>query len=121
MRAVGPVVGGAATVLAALRRVVGRAAVVVPAQTADNSTSSPAFQAATRGLTPAEVARHIARIEGFDRATTPSVGMGVFAETVRRDPAAIRSAHPQSVTTSSRSRSPASRSMVATKLGPCAP
>ncbi|MFC3502219.1 aminoglycoside N(3)-acetyltransferase [Micromonospora krabiensis] len=95
MRAVGHVDGGAATVLAALRRVIGRAAVVVPAQTPNNSTSSPAYRLATRGMTPAEVARHIARIEGFDPATTPSFGMGAFAEHVRREPAAVRSTHPQ--------------------------
>ncbi|WP_309246004.1 aminoglycoside N(3)-acetyltransferase [Verrucosispora sioxanthis] len=95
MRAVGPVDGGAATLLAALRRVVGRAAVVVPAQTAHNSTSSPAFRAATSGLSPAGVARHIDRIEAFDPADTPSRGMGVLAEQVRRSPSAVRSGHPQ--------------------------
>ncbi|MEV2240653.1 AAC(3) family N-acetyltransferase [Micromonospora sp. NPDC049891] len=95
MRAVGPVDGGAATLLAALRRVVGRAAVVVPAQTAYNSTSSPEFRTATSGLTSAEVARHIDRIEAFDPASTPSRGMGVLAEQVRQSPAAVRSRHPQ--------------------------
>ncbi|GAB3838311.1 hypothetical protein GCM10029963_04260 [Micromonospora andamanensis] len=95
MRAVGPVDGGAAALLAALRRVVGRAAVVVPAQTAYNSTSSPEFRAATTGLTPTEVARHIDRIEAFDPAITPSRGMGVLAEQVRQSPAAVRSRHPQ--------------------------
>ncbi|MEV4808756.1 aminoglycoside N(3)-acetyltransferase [Micromonospora avicenniae] len=95
MRAVGPVDGGVAAVLAALRRVIGRAAVVVSAQTPNNSTSSPAFRAATRGMTPAEVAGHIARIEGFDPATTPSFGVGVFAEHVRQEPEAVRSTHPQ--------------------------
>jgi aminoglycoside 3-N-acetyltransferase len=96
MRQVGPVDGGAATLLSALRTVVGRrAAVVVPAQTPDNSTTSPVFRAATAGLAPAEIARYVAGLSGFDRATTPSHGMGVFAEHVRRHPAAVRSAHPQ--------------------------
>ncbi|GIJ24124.1 aminoglycoside N(3)-acetyltransferase [Micromonospora lutea] len=95
MRAVGPVDGGAAELLAALRRVVGRAAVVVPAQTAYNSTSSPQFRAATRGLTAAEVARHLDRIEAFDAARTPSHGMGVLAEQVRLSPESARSRHPQ--------------------------
>ncbi|GIJ79837.1 aminoglycoside 3-N-acetyltransferase [Micromonospora phaseoli] len=95
MRAVGPVDGGVSALLCAVRQVVGRAAVVVPTQTAYNSTSSPQFQAATDGLTAAEVARHVDRIEAFDPASTPSSGMGVLAERVRRDPAAVRSGHPQ--------------------------
>jgi aminoglycoside 3-N-acetyltransferase len=96
MRQVGPVDGGVATVLAALRQVIGvDAAIVVPAQTPNNSTTSRAFQAATRRLAPAEVTRYIARMQGFDPATTPSFGMGVLAEHVRRDSASVRSAHPQ--------------------------
>lgn len=96
MRSVGPVDGGVDTVLAALRRVVGPGtSIVVPAQTPDNSTTSPVFRAATEGLAPGEVRRYIARIEGFDPRTTPSFGMGALAERVRRDPAAVRSVHPQ--------------------------
>lgn len=96
MRRVGPVDGGAATMLSALRRALGPgASIVVPAQTPDNSTTSPAFRVATAGLAPAEVDRYVAARAGFDPATTPSHGMGVLAELVRQDPAAVRSTHPQ--------------------------
>jgi aminoglycoside 3-N-acetyltransferase len=96
LRRIGPVDGGADTVLAALRRVLGPGtSIVVPAQTPDNSTTSPVFRAATSGLRPEEVRRYIAGIEGFDPGTTPSFGMGALAERVRLDPAAVRSVHPQ--------------------------
>ncbi|MEG3636355.1 aminoglycoside N(3)-acetyltransferase [Micromonospora palythoicola] len=95
MRRMGPVAGGPATLLAALRRVAGPAAtVVVPAQTAGNSPTSPAFRAATEGLDAAGRAAYEARLPGFDPATTPSEGMGIFAEYLRRQPGAARSGHP---------------------------
>jgi aminoglycoside 3-N-acetyltransferase len=95
MRRIGPVAGGAAGLLRALQAVIGPdACVVVPAHTADNSTTSPSFAAATAGRSPAEVARYTATMPGFDPASTPSFGMGAFAEHVRRSDA-IRSAHPQ--------------------------
>lgn len=51
MRQVGHVVGGTATVLSALRRVIGPLSMlVVPAQTQGNSLTSKAFQPATAGL-----------------------------------------------------------------------
>ncbi|MGX7674968.1 aminoglycoside N(3)-acetyltransferase [Plantactinospora sp. DSM 117369] len=95
MRRIGPVPGGPATLLAALRRVAGpEATVVVPAQTAGNSTTGPAFRAATERLDAAGRAGYEARMPGFDPATTPSGGMGVFAEHLRRQPGAARSGHP---------------------------
>jgi aminoglycoside 3-N-acetyltransferase len=97
MRRLGPVAGGAATLLAALRDVATPdATIVVPAQTAGNSLTSRAFRAATAGLDPDERARYVAAMPGFDPATTPSDGMGAFAEHVRTCPHAWRSAHPQS-------------------------
>ena len=96
MRKVGPVVGGAAAVVEAVREVIGAGAtVVVPAQTAHNSTTSPSFREATRGLDPAGVSRYIATMQPFQIDRTPSRGMGVLAEVVRRHPRARRSAHPQ--------------------------
>lgn len=96
LRRLGPVAGGAATVLAAIRDVVGPAAtLVVPAQTTWNSLTSRAFRTATAGLDDDARARYIANLPGFDRASTPSAGMGAFAEHVRTRPGACRSAHPQ--------------------------
>jgi aminoglycoside 3-N-acetyltransferase len=96
LRSLGPVVGGPATVVGAIRDVVGiDATIVVPAQTPNNSTTSPAFLAATQGMTPAEVADFEASMPGFVPETTPSFGMGALAEYIRRLPEATRSTHPQ--------------------------
>jgi len=97
LRQVGPTLGGAAALLAALRDVAGLAAtIVVPTQTAGNSLTSRSFRAATAGLGPQERARYVEAMPGFDPASTPSAGMGAFAEHVRTRPDARRSAHPQS-------------------------
>lgn len=97
MRRVGHVAGGTATVLSALRRAIGPdSTLVVPAQTQGNSLTSRAFQSATAGLSDTELAEYIASMPGFDPLTSPSVGMGILAETVRKTPGAARSAHPQS-------------------------
>jgi aminoglycoside 3-N-acetyltransferase len=97
MRRVGPVDGGAATLLAAIRDVAGLAAtIVVPAQTAWTSPTSAAFRAATAGLDQDGYARYVATLPRFDQASTPSAGMGAFAEHLRTRPGARRSAHPQS-------------------------
>jgi aminoglycoside 3-N-acetyltransferase len=96
MRRIGPVDGGAATLLAAIQEVASLAAtIVVPAQTAWTSPTSPAFRAATAGLDQDGVARYRAALPSFNPASTPSVGMGAFAEYVRTRPGARRSAHPQ--------------------------
>jgi aminoglycoside 3-N-acetyltransferase len=97
MRQIGHIVGGPATLLDALFEVIGPyATVVVPTQTANNSNSSPVFRAATRGMSPAQLAAYVERMAGFDVAGTPSFGMGAFAEYVRQLPDAVRSSHPQS-------------------------
>jgi aminoglycoside 3-N-acetyltransferase len=96
LRRIGRLDGGPGTLLAALRRVIGTdGTVVVPAQTPDNSTTSPAFRWAVQGFDTAERAAYVARMPGFDRASTPSFGVGTFAEHVRTAPEAVRSAHPQ--------------------------
>jgi aminoglycoside 3-N-acetyltransferase len=96
LRQVGPVAGGAVTVLAALQHAIGPGgSVVVPTHTSNNSTTSPAFVAATAGLDSFAVARYVGGLDGFDVASTPSFGMGAFAEHVRRQPGARRSTHPQ--------------------------
>ena len=96
LRKIGPVDGGAETILEAIRIVAGDdATIVVPTQTAENSRSSPAFLAATTGLSDAEFVRYLAAMPGFDPAMTPSTRMGAFAEYVRTSPGAVRSSHPQ--------------------------
>ena len=96
LRKVGPVDGGPATLLAALRAVAGpEATLVVPTETAQNSLTSRKFLAATTGFDADQLAAYVAAMPGFDPATTPSDGMGAFAEHVRTRPAARRSNHPQ--------------------------
>jgi aminoglycoside 3-N-acetyltransferase len=93
---IGWVDGGAATLLSAILEVVGPAAtLVVPTETTWNSLTSNAFRAATAGLDDGARARYVATMPGFDPVSTPSAGMGAFAEHVRTRPAARRSGHPQ--------------------------
>lgn len=97
LRQVGPIDGGAATLLDAIRDIGGPAAtLVVPAQTAWNSLTSEMFRTATADLDPEGYARYVAAMPAFDPASTPSARMGAFAEYVRTRPGARRSAHPQS-------------------------
>jgi len=97
LRRIGPIAGGAATLLAAIMDVAGpMATLVVPTGTTWNSFTSRAFFNETAGRNAEELARYIATMPGFDPATTPSAGVGVFAEHVRTFPGAHRSAHPQS-------------------------
>jgi aminoglycoside 3-N-acetyltransferase len=96
LHSIGPVAGGAEAVLAALREVAGPGAtIVVPTFTTGNSGSSIAFRAATEGLSQAGLERYLADMPGFDPVTTPSGGMGAFAEFVRACPGSLRSSHPQ--------------------------
>ncbi|BBH67681.1 AAC(3) family N-acetyltransferase [Actinoplanes sp. OR16] len=96
MRRIGWIDGGPATLLAALRDVCGPAAtIVVPSQTPDNSLTSPVHRDATAGMSDAARAAYVAAMPGFDPRTTPSYGVGVFAEHVRSHPDALRSRHPQ--------------------------
>lgn len=96
LRRVGPVEGGAVTVLDALRAVVGpTGAVVVPTFTQANSDTSTEHRNRTKDMTPAEYTAFLASMPAFDRDRTPSTGMGMLSETVRVNAAAIRSDHPQ--------------------------
>jgi len=95
LRQVGRIDGGAATLLDAILEVAGPVTLVVPTQTTMNSLTSATFRTATAGLDQEERARFIAAMPGFDPATTPSAGMGAFAEYVRTLPSASRSQHPQ--------------------------
>ncbi|HEX3955519.1 MAG TPA: AAC(3) family N-acetyltransferase [Trebonia sp.] len=96
LRQVGRVDGGAQTLLTAITEVAGpEATLVVPTQTTLNSLTSGAFLAATAGLNAQERTRYIAAMPGFDPVSTPSTGMGAFAEHLRTRPSALRSSHPQ--------------------------
>jgi aminoglycoside 3-N-acetyltransferase len=96
LRRVGPVQGGPVTLLEAIADVLGEGGtIVVPSQTPGNSLTSRAFRTATQGLSESERDRYRAAMPGFDPRSTPSQGMGAFAEAVRLHPAARRSAHPQ--------------------------
>jgi aminoglycoside 3-N-acetyltransferase len=93
---IGPVEGGAATLLAALRDVAGPwVTVVVPTQTAQNSLTSRDFRAAVAGLDADQRARYVAGMPGFEPTRTPSYRMGFLAEYLRTRPSAVRSRHPQ--------------------------
>jgi aminoglycoside 3-N-acetyltransferase len=97
LRVMGLVAGGAATVVEAVRDVLGPAGtLVVPTTTAENSDTSRAYLASVAGLTPAQVKAHRDGMPPFDRAATPATLAGRIAEEVRTTSGAIRSAHPQS-------------------------
>jgi aminoglycoside 3-N-acetyltransferase len=96
LRSLGWVVGGAPTVVAALRDAVGPAGhVVVPTGTEANSKSSRAHQAHIETLTPDQVDQFHLEMPAFNRLSTPS-GMGAISEALRTTEGAVRSAHPQS-------------------------
>jgi aminoglycoside 3-N-acetyltransferase len=96
MRQIGFVEGGAGTLFSAIRQLIGPSGtVVVPTQTANNSTTSRYHLAVVRGMSEWQRRRFIARIPGFHRETSPSYRMGLFAEYIRCHPEAVRSDHPQ--------------------------
>jgi aminoglycoside 3-N-acetyltransferase len=96
LRAIGWVEGGPATLLQAIQDVAGPAAtIVVSTQTPWTSPTSRAFRAATAGLDQNGIDDHAAALPVFDRESTPSYGVGKFAEYVRTHAEAMRSGHPQ--------------------------
>ncbi|GAA2534294.1 aminoglycoside N(3)-acetyltransferase [Winogradskya humida] len=81
--------------LAGLREVAGPGAtIMVPAQTAHNSITSPAYRRAVAGMDEREIRGYEAAMPGFSPGM-PSSGCGGFAEYVRQLPGAVRSGHPQ--------------------------
>jgi aminoglycoside 3-N-acetyltransferase len=96
MRALGPIEGGASTLAAALRDVLGaRGTLVAPAHTANNSDTSRTHLAAIAGMTAKQVNEFRLAMPPFDPISTPSAGMGQLAELIRTTPGAVRSLHPQ--------------------------
>ena len=87
----GYVVGGAEAMLRALLDAAGPGGTIMaPAQTWLNLDPSRGVH----GVPPEEWPTLRAHLPGFDPATTPSVGMGALAESVRTWPGAARSHHP---------------------------
>ncbi|GAA4889889.1 aminoglycoside N(3)-acetyltransferase [Streptomyces coeruleoprunus] len=96
LRALGPVAGGGAAVLRALRGALGpQGTLVVPTFTAHNSDTSTAYRERVRGLDAAGAAAYRAAMEPFDPGSMASSGVGILPELVRAAPGALRSAHPQ--------------------------
>lgn len=97
VKAIGPVDGGSAAIVAALRAALGPAGTLVAyTATPENSDTSPLDRAATAGLPPAELRGYRATMPAFDRASTPaSRTMGRLAEEIRTTEHAVRSDHPQ--------------------------
>jgi aminoglycoside 3-N-acetyltransferase len=89
-------VHGAACLHEALMEVLGATGtVVVPTQTAWNSTTSPVHVQATAGMSAEDKRTYLASLEAFDPDKTPSYGMGAYAEYVRLLDSSVRSTHPQ--------------------------
>jgi aminoglycoside 3-N-acetyltransferase len=97
LRRVGPVVDGAAAVLAALRAALGEEGTLVAyTATPENSLSSPVHRRVTAGLSVAALADFHDAMPPFDPAGTPcSPSMGRLSEQLRQAPGALRSTHPQ--------------------------
>src|SRR5450432_225217 len=97
MRRMGHIQGGAATVVAAIRDVIGSdGTMVVPTETANNSDGSRDHLAGISGMSADQIRQYRAVMPPFDPIFTPSFGMGRVAEQVRTMPGAVRSTHPQS-------------------------
>lgn len=96
LRHVAPRPATASTVIQALLDVLGPAGtLVVPTQTAWNSTTSRVHREAVAALSEQEKLEYRMALPRFDPLTTPSSGMGALAEGVRTLSGACRSAHPQ--------------------------
>jgi FxsC-like protein len=96
LSSIGEVEGGAATVVAAIREVLGpEGTLVSPATTEENSDTSRAYLARVKGMTREQARAFRAAMAPFDAATTPA-NCGRIAEEIRTTPGAFRSAHPQS-------------------------
>ena len=97
LRSVGPVAGGSAGLLAALRAALGEGGTLLAyTATPENSETSRLYREATAGLDAGALAAHRAAMPAFDPRGTPcSPTMGRLSEELRTTPGALRSAHPQ--------------------------
>lgn len=95
MRRLGPLAGGAATLLQILQSVLGPGTtIIVPTFTTRNSTTTRRFRRLIFGMTPKQATAEEAKIDGFDPANTPAQDVGAFAEFLRSRPGTVRSNHP---------------------------
>lgn len=97
LRRVGPIDGGAATLLRVLREAVGpEGTLVAYTATPENSLTSRLYQRATAGLDASALHAYQSAMPAFDRDATPcSPTMGRLSEELRRTEGALRSSHPQ--------------------------
>ncbi|MCX5211259.1 AAC(3) family N-acetyltransferase [Kitasatospora sp. NBC_00240] len=99
LRSLGPVEGGAATVVDALLDALGGpelGTLVAYTATPENSSTSRLAATLTAGWSAERIAEWRAKMPPFDPATTrSSPTMGRLSEEVRRRPEALRSNHPQ--------------------------
>ncbi len=95
LRSLGPVDGGGAAVVRALRAAIGPSGTLVaPTFTAANSLTSRVHRRRVRGMTPADAAAYLAAMRPFDPRTSPAADTGRIAELLRTAPGALRSTHP---------------------------
>lgn len=94
LRSIGHSIGGAQTVVSALRDRLGHGTLAVPTGTSANSDTSLHYRVAVAGMTAQEVAGYRETMLPYDSETTPSYEMGRIAEHVRLLSEAMRSAHP---------------------------
>ena len=94
MRSIGPVEGGAQTLLSALRRVLGESGTLMAPTYTPQFTDPAESEGAPDSLDEIEKLRDA--IPVFDARATPAarIAVGVFPEVVRRQPDAFRSDHP---------------------------
>lgn len=96
LSSIGWVDGGASTVVAALRQVVGASGnVVMLTATQENSLTSRAHRAKIAELAPEVVEKYLQIMPPFDARRTPC-DTGAVAEALRTACGAVRSEHPQS-------------------------
>lgn len=92
MKAVGPVAGGARTVIEALQEAVGSRGLLAMPGFSDDAYFPPGIDRGS--LSQAQIQEVERAVPGYDSGTSPAAGMGVIAETFRTWPGTIRSAHP---------------------------
>ncbi len=92
MKALGPVVGGARAVVAALQAAVGPEGLLAMPGFSDDAYFPAGID--RDSLTEEELREVESAVPGFDPDLSPTAGMGVIAETFRTWPGTIRSDHP---------------------------
>jgi aminoglycoside 3-N-acetyltransferase len=96
LRRIGAMTDGAATLVAALREVVGdEGTIVVPTFTSWNSDTSRTYHAHTSRMGRIRAVLYRWAIPAFDVDKSSSIECGQLSEYLRRLPGAVRSAHPQ--------------------------